>query len=366
MDTTNMLTKLLILIITLNIILFADEPWFRFIEENNNSELIGFKNREGKVMIEPKFITFMVANRFDNIMAVIEDKNESYDAYYLLKSGKKVAHDSLYMFDNTPDCESEGYIRFQDKNTTLVGMLNSEGEAIIPTEYNALTPIKNGMIVALKGAKKSYLDKHKNSCNHFSFVGGKRYLLDKNNKILIQDFNGSSELNFFSLKITKSALNEKNRENFLGVDGQYYSFINYEKEFKTWFFKELVKDFSKEKFLSVVAKKVIYWDEKDGWKAIENQKFVNQNFDVVKKLFNYVQKKDAKYFIGSESFMIKPLSEFELYFNSCLDLEVSKYPQYAIVITYNKGFGEQDSFSFLKTENGYKLVNVTLKTKIKK
>ena len=139
-------------------------------------------------------------------------------------------------------------------------MFNAKGERAIPPQYNYLRPMHNGLSVALKGAKKDYWDEH-DGCNHFSFVDGTTYLIDKKNRVLIKDFNASLDLNFFSMKITEKPLHEENRENFLGVNGKNYSFINYEKEFKHWFFSEFLNDFSKEKLLKNTHKNVKYWVE---------------------------------------------------------------------------------------------------------
>ncbi len=239
------------------VILISNEPWFAF-SDNIEKELIGFKDRNGTIKIKPRFIPFIIAQRFDNIIAVIEDKNGTYEEYYLLKSGKRVGYNTLYILDNTPDCESEGYIRFKDKKSGFIGMFNSKGKIAIPAQYNSLTPMHNGLTVALKGAKR---ENDYQGCNHSYFSGGATYLIDKNNKKLIKDFNNSLELNLFSIKITSKPLIEPNRENFLGIDSKYYSFINYKKEFKNWIFSELINNFSKEKFLNKSYNKISIWSE---------------------------------------------------------------------------------------------------------
>ena len=47
-----------------------------------------------------------------------------------------VGKDSVYIFDNTPDCENEGFIRFRDHKTDKAGMFNRNGNIVIPAEYN--------------------------------------------------------------------------------------------------------------------------------------------------------------------------------------------------------------------------------------
>jgi len=355
------MNKILFGLILSVVMLVANEPWFAFTDDTEK-ELIGYKDKNGTVKIEPIFISFLIAQRFDNIIAVIEDKNETYEKYYLLKSGKKVGHDTLYISDNTPDCESEGYIRFEDKKSELIGMFNSKGKVAIPAQYNALRPMHNGLIVALKGAKKEY-DNHDNGCNHFFFKGGTTYLIDKNNKELIKDFNSSLELNFFSMKIVDKPLIEPNRENFLGINGKYYSFINDEKEFKSWIFSELIDNFSKEKFLNKSHDRIAIWSEDNKWILQNKELYYSKNFEVINRIFNYLKKKDAEYFIGSEDFLDYGFSEFKNYYNSCGRLKKWKNPIYSIVVSYKKGFSNRDSFSFLKTDNGYRLVSASLRTK---
>jgi len=91
---------------------------------NEDSELLGFKDHNGKIKIEPKFTGFTTAKKFDRIIAVMEENNGCIETYYLTKSGKKVGKDQIYIFDNGPDCESDGFIRFRDKETDKVGMFN--------------------------------------------------------------------------------------------------------------------------------------------------------------------------------------------------------------------------------------------------
>ncbi|WHT39712.1 hypothetical protein QNH98_03240 [Myroides sp. mNGS23_01] len=88
-------------------------------------------------------------------MAVSEEVGESWKNYYLTKEGRSVGVDSLYIFDNGSDCESEGFIRFRDSKTDQAGMFNSKGDIAIPAVYNDLTRVRNGMIIGLKGAEKN-------------------------------------------------------------------------------------------------------------------------------------------------------------------------------------------------------------------
>jgi hypothetical protein len=212
-----------------------DSPWTVFW--NDDSTLIGFKDQNGRTRIEPKYSEFTVARKFDKIIAVMEESksNSEHETYYLTKTGKIVGRDHIYIYDNRPDCESEGFIRFRDKKTDNVGMYNGKGEIVIPAEYNDLTNVRNGLVGALKGAEKKYPDANKHSgCDHFTWVGGKEYLINAHNQIIIENFKNDLGLDFFSLKIVPEPTQDGNRQSFLGVDGRYYSFIDYKKEFQGW------------------------------------------------------------------------------------------------------------------------------------
>lgn len=118
---------------------------------NKDSTLIGFQNKAGQIKIVPKFNSFTTACRFANIIGVAEEKGGRISNYYLTKKGKIVGKDSLYIFDNSADCENEGFIRFRDKLSHKVGLFNSNGNVSIPADYDNLMPVRNGMIAALKG-----------------------------------------------------------------------------------------------------------------------------------------------------------------------------------------------------------------------
>ena len=119
--------------------------------------MAGFKDKNGIIKIAPMFKGFTSGARFENIIAVMEVDNGEAGRYYLTKSGKIVGRDSLHMFDNGTECESEGFISFRDGTTDKAGMFNRNGDVAIPAEYNELTRVRNGMITAIKGATKKIL-----------------------------------------------------------------------------------------------------------------------------------------------------------------------------------------------------------------
>ncbi|SHF86283.1 hypothetical protein [Flavobacterium defluvii] len=342
--------------LVLNISAFAqnNDVWTSF--PNKDTTLIGFKDKNGIIKIEPKFSGFTTARKFENIIAVTEERNGNWKSYYLTKSGKIVGQDSLYVFDNGPDCENEGFIRFTDRKTDKMGMFNAKGKIVIPAEYSNLTKAKNGMFIGLKDAQKEI------SGEHFFWKGGKEFLIDINNKILIENFPYNDDLNFYSLEKSKEPSKEEIRENFHGVDGQYYSFINYDKEFKFWLKNTLLKELSKANLEKHSSDKITFWKEPDGWFSESKTKFINQNYTYLKLKLEELKSPKTDYFVFSEGLnqFIFETEEYDVYFNNCRESKNWIYPVKSIVINpKNKLDQGQDHFEFLRTENGYKLISVS-------
>lgn len=360
-------TILLYLFLSFNCILFAQnkDPWISFW--NKDTTAIGFKDKNGTIKIEPKFMGLISANKFDDIIAVTEENGETWKSYYLTKSGKVVGRDSLYIFDNGSDCENEGFIRFRDPKTDKMGMFNAKGNIVIPALYNDLTKARNGMIIVLQGAEK-VKDNHE-GCNHFSWAGGREYLIDTNNKTLIENFKYNDDLNFYSVQKSTTPTKDPIRENFLGVDGQYYSFINFEKEFESWLKNNLLTDLSKDNLLKSSFDKISFWKEPDGWIKESKTKFINQNYTFIKLKLQELTSSQTEYFVSSDSLnpFIFETSEYEMCFNNCNQSKDWLYPVKNIVISpKNKSDFGQDHFQFLRTENGYKLISISTREEILK
>jgi hypothetical protein len=76
----------------------SKDTWISFWSKDTS--LIGFKDKNGLVKIEPKFSGFTSASKFDDIIAVTEAKNETWNSYYLTKTGEllgKTAYTYLTM-----------------------------------------------------------------------------------------------------------------------------------------------------------------------------------------------------------------------------------------------------------------------------
>lgn len=340
----------------------SSDTWTSFW--NKDTTLIGYKDKNGIIKIEPKFTGITSASKFENIIAVSEENNGKWSSYYLTKSGKIIGRDSLHIFDNGSDCESEGFIRFRDRKTDKVGMFDRTGKIVVPAIYNDLTRVSNGMIIGLKGAEKKYWDKHKESgCNHFSWTGGQEVLIDTMNNILIENFNYDKSLNFFTLEKTKTPHSDTIRKSFLAIDGSYYSFVDFEKEFKQWITTELENNLTLERLISI-SYDTITWETQNGWGKSNKERLITDNFIILKNGLLEILEPKTDYFISSDGlnpFMFEG-REFEKYFNNCGESKDWIHPTMSIIISHEdkKNF-TQNHYEFLRTDNGYKLICLTIR-----
>lgn len=355
--------KKIILVYALLISVFAfaqeDDIWYRF--EDNKTELIGYKDANQNIKIKPKFITLVRANKFDKIIAVAKpNKDGGFESYYLAKTGKKVGIESMHIYDNGFDCENEGYIRFRDQKIDKVGLFDGDGNVVIPPIYNDISSVHNGMMFTLQGALR------RKDGEHSFFIGGLEALIDTKNNILIENFTLNEDINLYSIVIEdKNYSISPTRDYFQGKNGKTYSFINYKKEFRYWFESVFKKELAKEKIKNHFFDKVSYWDDKYGW-VLVSKKDLTQGMvsDIIQKL-NRAKIKNAKYNIFLEDLnkFIYESKEFVSYYDNCGDALTFKYPVMNIVVDgMNKNNEVQDHFEFLRTNKGYKLIGISIRS----
>lgn len=296
-----------------------------------------------------------------SIIAVMEQTDDGFDNYFKLKDGTKIGVDSLYLFDMTPDCESEGYIRFHDRGTDKVGMFDGNGKIAIPAEYSVMTPFMNGMSVVIKDGRREYWGASNNE--HWSWVGTE-CLIDKKNQVLVKDFSYNKHLDFFSIQQEDAPSKDTCRVSFPGVNGKYYTFVDMKKEFEQWLRKEILADLSKEKLSKHCYRDVYSYKVKKGWMAEERRKFINDEFVSIKERLLNLHNDNTESFVSMDdlNWFIYKKKEFRKYFNECGEPMTYKYPVMSLIISHgSKEKHTQDIFTFLRTEEGYKLLAVTLR-----
>lgn len=224
------------------------QDWILFRDENNE-DLIGYKDIEGNITIEPKFTFLTSSIVFKNIIPVFEKTNlqdkEDYKMlkYYLLKNGKKVGVDSLYVFDFTLDCENEDKIRFRDPKTDKVGFFDKNGNVTIPAIYNDAKKFNNGLALVIKDAKRMCYEgkefSKENPCEHWFWKGNSQIINSKNELILEHvDLKRFQYADWYSLQINPKEIGP-NDITFKAVNGNLYSFKDAKKEFEIGFTRTL-------------------------------------------------------------------------------------------------------------------------------
>ncbi len=280
-----------------------------------------------------------------------------------IRTGKPVGHDSLYIFDNKADCESEGFIRFRDKKSDKAGIFNRNGEIVIPAEYDDLTRVMNGMAAALKGAeKKSAGGDNRPDEEHFIWTGGTEFLIDTSNNILVDGFHYGSNLNFYSLRISDQPDPDEIRLNFLGTDGKFYSFIDFEKEFLAWLKETLLDECTNGQLLAASYPEVTWWKEPDGWITEPKRRFFKKNSGVVQAKLLEMNSPDCEYGISIEGLnpFIYSSYKYNGFYTSCGEPKDWIFPVMNIILTHQDPEGIiQDHLDFLRTGKGYKLIGIS-------
>jgi hypothetical protein len=343
------------------------EPWDAFWDKEHY--LKGFKDKNGTVRIEPKFMGLTTALKFKNIIAVMEEQNGKHLSYYLLKNGNKVGMNNSYIgADMNFDCESEGKIRFRDRKSDKVGYYDSRGHIVIPAAYSDALPFRNDVAIALRNAKRICWEggelSEKNYCEHWRWKGGTSLLIDTKNNVLIENFKYNSEIDLYSLKISTNSHEDPLREYFPGKNGKYYSFINVKKDFESWILNKLVNNLSREKLEGNTYKEVTYWRESDGWISKKRADFLNLNCQVLESKLLEIGKIDADYSIfidGLNPFIYKN-GEYKKYFDDCGKPKIWRYPVVSVITNHkSKNDYYQNQFNFLKTDEGYRLLSLTIR-----
>jgi len=380
------------------------DTWYRFFVGDNDSclEIAGFKDKNGVTRFDVNdwlkngvtrigvYNLLFHTDKFDDIIIA--------HGYYLTKTGKKVGKDSV-TYDLSPECchnlncESEGFIVFWDEKHDREGMFNCNGDVVIPAEYNVLKRVQNGMIVARKDAVRKRVADRKvkiDSTGNYEIIstfedcggdgeyemcfwqGGKWLLIDTLNNILIEDlgmeYPDVNNLNLFSVKKTeKTHPDTAIRRSFPAKAGGYYSFISHEKELMYWLKRDLLKNLTVEKLITATYDSIRYESSFDRLSKIIGNKrsFVTANFASLKKALMDILNPELKIDIPSVEFEISfdgVYDEFRLkpeYYDNCGNHKYWIYPAMKIKIEY-KDY-KRNEFTFLRTDNGYKLVEVMIK-----
>ena len=358
----------------------TQDVWIRFYD--TTTERSGYKDLKGNIKIPAKFEGTR-ADSFYNIIAVNEKVGNSYQSYYLLKDGRKVGQDSVFMFDFTFDCESEGKIIFRDGRKDRVGFFDKNGVAIIPAIYNYVSSFRNGLAIAHRNAKRSCWEKggDTTNCEHLDWEGGESILINEKNEILADSLNiNLNNINWYSKKINDPSIDTSIYVSIKGKNNITYSFVDYEKEFKKWFKTVFLPSLNQENTLkNLLFDEITYWSGGKGWIGIEKEEFLKM-FPKGFLPARFETNKMKEISMSQDMFngLIYDKELYWKYLNSCGEHNNDRFPLFSIWITYYKKRAKplenissdflkeyeidyQELFEFLRTEQGYKLLSAPLK-----
>ena len=154
-EALSLLNKTTFLIIFLLLSPYADCQTLHALHDSTSTRY-GFKNKTGKVVVEPQFI-FALEPHCRNLLFGVTDSGLiaiNTKGEFLFKA---------YPFDNGPDYFSNGLTRVVRDNR--IGYANKEGKIVVPPTFLYAEPFNNGR------AKVSQVERHTQHdpkiCNHY-------------------------------------------------------------------------------------------------------------------------------------------------------------------------------------------------------
>ena len=106
----------------------------------------------------------------------------------------------------------------------------------------------------------------------------------------------------YSLKIESKANQDPIRQSFLGVNGQYYSFIDYKKEFFNVLTTQLLDNFTLENLNLLTYDSIFHYEDTKGWKSESKIEFLDRNFELIKNRLTQINNKVSVH--GSNKYVI--------------------------------------------------------------
>lgn len=374
-----MKNTILILFFLLNIqVLFSQEDnWIQI--EDPITHLIGYRDLKGEVKIEPKFTFITYAVIFKNIIPVFEEmnpkdpENSKLKQYYLLKNGKQIGLDSLYVYHTTLDCENENKIRFRDCKTDKVGFFDGNGKIVIPAIYDDAKPFYNGLAVVITQGKRMCWNgsgefSKENRCEMWSWKGNIQIINDKN-EVLIENipFEKLEALDWFSIQKDKNEINENYIE-FKGINGDNYYFLNYEKEFKNWYHQVFLKEVSENTILNFFSEKVTYdgneilWAtskvgfKESFWRQENKETFFKKNRTFILNRLKLYQKFTTLISEGTNPILFN-YENSPQYSSDCGDYQNIKFPYFQVHLL-DKNQRVLHSLGFIRIDGKFKLAEI--------
>lgn len=253
--------------------------------------------------------------------------------------------------------------------------MSNSGKVVIPAIYNHAGQFLNGFALAIKDGKRMCDDEHEfsssNPCEHW-FWKGNLVLISDRNEILLehQEIENFYNLDWFSIK-KNGVETDSTYKNFQLKNGNKISIKKSDVEFKNWLHNEFlpqVKTNTLKKFLfsELTLVKSNTWilsksdttDFKDyAWFNAETATFYKQNSTILFENLKVIEKEGFNTGYSTSEPLFLSREKFPVYFDNCGKLKAN-FPCFEVTVTY-KDYSVYHTFVFLRTEIGYRLIQIT-------
>lgn len=310
------------------------------------------------------------SGRKASITAILDTTDwKNIRSYYKLANGRVIGEDSVYSFDATDDCEGDGKVRFRDRVSDKVGFFDNNGQVVIPAIYNDASRFQNGMAIVIKNAKRIGWhgeDCEKGNCEHWSWAGGNMMLINARNEVLVDSFEIHGMVNWYSVQMKDMPADTSMYCSFKGVNGKWYVFLDYEREFEKWFKEVYLKETGDMRHLRAFAHDslVSSLPEYPDWKRMSRDEFIQAHGQQLQHRLQRLNDPTIRYFSTLEGLnpYIHTGSSFEPFFDAITWGDPGRYPVFDIISNFmdqNGRLDYQEHYSFLRTDKGYKLIGVS-------
>lgn len=307
-----------------------------------------------------------------SITAVLDTTDwKNLRSYYKLANGNRVGEDSVYSFDAMDDTESDGKIRFRDRITDKVGFFDNNGRVVVPALYNDANRFQNSMAMVIKDAKRvgwNGEDCEKANCEHWLWAGGSTMLINARGEVLVDQFEmkGNPVINWYSLQMKDVPGDTALYCSVKGVNGKWYVFMDYQKEFEKWFKEVYLEESGEMQKLRASAHDslVSSLPEYPDWKRMSRDEFIKSQGRQLQGRLQPLRDQAIRYFAVMEGLnpYIHTGGSFEPFFDTSDAVEAGRYPAFDVISNIEDKNGRldyQEHYSFLRTDHGYKLIGVS-------
>lgn len=307
----------------------------------------------------------------NRIRTIMDDNEEGISTYYLIQkddgSDLVINQEQVFYYDvGAPDFESEGYIRFRDKQTNLVGLYNDKGEIVLLPIYSSLSRVHNGVLYALSDVKVRNIGR--GGDDHIVFEGGKTRLIKPDGTVLVDEMlEPNKVLDMYSLSITDQPIQDECYSSLLGVKSKYYNFLNLERYFKKFIEEEFLPKSKGKEWLDFTNENTIVNIEIDNgsigdYEVGKGGALLSKYDRELKRLFKLVDQ------VGEESIKLSygvdnwggyvddgqiDIEDFVYYYNTTNVWRRELFPMFELIVKEeNQGKYRNNHFDFFRDKKG--------------